>query len=331
MRGVTVVPFDRSYVDAAAELFCAGLARLRSSVPALPDTMATPEAVAGRLAHLADTRSGVAALRQGQVVGYLGWYFVDGFRGTGRRAAYCPVWSHATTPQDREQLYPLMYRAASERWTAVGCGAHAVTLLADDTEGAWAFSWTGFGISVVDALRTTGPLGAGAGAGGADGVGGVAIRAAVPSDLGNILAMEAALRAHQTRPPVLMAVRVPEADRISRRLVDPAAGYWLATAEGGRPVGFLRCDSSVDGATELVASDTTVAISGCFVHPAARGRGVATTLLDTVLREYATRGFARCSVDFESFNPEATGFWLRHFEPVCLSVIRYPEFGVPRP
>jgi hypothetical protein len=48
-------------------------------------------------------------------------------------------------------------------------------------------------------------------------------------------------------------------------------------------------------------------------------------MLDAALRDYAARDFRRCSVDFESFNPEAAAFWLRYFEPVCYSVLRVPE------
>ena len=43
------------------------------------------------------------------------------------------------------------------------------------------------------------------------------------------------------------------------------------------------------------------------------------------LRDYAAQGFGRCSVDFEAFNVEAATFWLKYFDPVCLSVTRVPE------
>ena len=43
------------------------------------------------------------------------------------------------------------------------------------------------------------------------------------------------------------------------------------------------------------------------------------------LRHYAGEGVTTCAVDFEAFNPEATAFWLRHFTPVCFSLMRVPE------
>jgi hypothetical protein len=48
-------------------------------------------------------------------------------------------------------------------------------------------------------------------------------------------------------------------------------------------------------------------------------------MLDAAIRYYAAEGLASCAVDFEAFNPEATAFWLRHFTPVCHSLMRVPE------
>jgi len=61
------------------------------------------------------------------------------------------------------------------------------------------------------------------------------------------------------------------------------------------------------------------------VRPEYRGRGAAPALLDAALRDYAARGFERCAVDFESFNPEAASFWVNYFKPVCYSLMRVPE------
>lgn len=69
----------------------------------------------------------------------------------------------------------------------------------------------------------------------------------------------------------------------------------------------------------------TVTISGAYVLPAYRGRRVAVALLDAALRNYQACGMRLCAVNFESFNPEAAPFWMKYFEPVCLSVVRVPE------
>ncbi len=37
---------------------------------------------------------------------------------------------------------------------------------------------------------------------------------------------------------------------------------------------------------------------------------------------FAAEGFLRMGVDFESFNPTAYGFWLKHFTAYTYSVVR---------
>jgi GNAT superfamily N-acetyltransferase len=110
-------------------------------------------------------------------------------------------------------------------------------------------------------------------------------------------------------------------------LSHPKNSVWLAMQD--EPMGFMRFEGSSDGAADVVSADTTVAITGAYIRPAYRGRRAAASLLDAALRYYAQQGAERCAVDFESFNPEAAAFWMRYFEPVCLSLLRVPESSGP--
>lgn len=48
-------------------------------------------------------------------------------------------------------------------------------------------------------------------------------------------------------------------------------------------------------------------------------------MLDAAIRDYAAHGVLSCAVDLEAFNPEASRFWIRHFAPVCYSLMGVPE------
>lgn len=318
MQDLEVAPFDLRVRNEAAALFADGFTRMRRQVPVLPGTLELPDAAATRLDGLFATCSGVMVRYEGQLLGYLGWYVLDGFRGTDRRAALSPVWGHATVPEHRADIYRALYRAACRQWSAAGCHAHAISVLASDTEGQKAWFWNGFGLTVVDAIRPTTSLGTTFLPRGP-------IRRATVDDADTVAALEREHRRHYAQPPVLMAVdaRV-DVEQIRTFLRDPVASYWLAYRDG-EPVGFLRFETSVEGASDMVRSGTTVAVSGAYISPRYRRQGVATTLLNAALRDYAGRGFTRCSVDFESFNPEATSFWLQYFSPVCYSLVRVPE------
>lgn len=248
---------------------------------------------------------------------------VGGFRGTEHTAAYCPEWAHAAREGSKQPVYRALYRAASAEWAAAGCSVHAITLLAHDHEAERTWFWNGFGLAVVDAIRPLTPLGIPL-------PGGYAVRKATLDDVDLLAVLEAEHWQHYSQPPVFMAAdEHQDAEGLATLISHPANSVWLA-AQGDEALGYMRFEGSGFGAAEVVNAETTVAITGAYTWPAYRGRRVAVALLDAALHDHAQRGFARCSVDFESFNPEAAAFWMTYFEPACFSLMRVPEH-VTRP
>jgi GNAT superfamily N-acetyltransferase len=65
-----------------------------------------------------------------------------------------------------------------------------------------------------------------------------------------------------------------------------------------------------------------VAITGAYTREGVRGTGIGTALLWHGFEWARSSGYRHCSVDFESANLSGSRFWLRHFEPVCHSLMR---------
>lgn len=313
-----IISFREDHLDEAAQLFIQNFKKLRQSVPALPPGMEDPQAVAKRIAELMAASPGLAAVENGQLKGYLGWWLIEGFRNTPRKAAYCPVYAHAADPQALEPVYMALYREAASRWHAAGCQVHVLTLLANDKAAERFWFWNGFGMLVVDAIRDIQPVGASAPKK-------LDIRRAEMEDAETIAALEVEHWRHYAQPPTLMAPQAPQDAAAYRNfLSDPHNSVWLAL-DGEKAVAYMRFEAQSFGAAEIVRSDTTTAITAAYTQPAFRGRGAAPALLEAALQHYRALGYERCSVDFESINPEASAFWLRYFSPVCFSVNRHPE------
>lgn len=307
-----IVPLEPSHVSAAAGLFIASLERVRARVPALSADLASVDAVASRLAGM----RGAAALEGDRLVGYLAsWFPIAGFRGTERVGAYAPAWGHATMTDGASAIDRALYRVVSADWAASGCTVHAITLLADD-DAVRSWFWSGFGLAVVDAVRPTIPLDV-------PPAEGILVRPATAADAPALATLDVEHRRHYAAPPVFMPLRpADDAAAWTVFLGKPGSRAWLAEDDGGA-LGFIRFDRTFGGA-DVVESADGIFISGAFVRPARRGQGIATAILDAALQDFAAAGVATCAVDFESFNPEAR-FWLRHFVPVCYSVMRVPE------
>ncbi len=132
---------------------------------------------------------------------------------------------------------------------------------------------------------------------------------------------------HYSQSPIFMAPHTGRAAATWHHFLNqPHHSVWLALA-GVDPAGYL-CFAGGDGldGVDLLGGDGIVGISGAYVRPGYRGQGVAPALLDAALCAYASQGMTSCAVNFEAFNLEAAAFWPRYFTPVCLSVLRVPEW-----
>ena len=63
-------------------------------------------------------------------------------------------------------------------------------------------------------------------------------------------------------------------------------------------------------------------ICGAYCMPEYRGTGIFNNLLAYLVTTLKSEGYTRLGVDFESFNPTARGFWLKHFTEYTNSVVR---------
>ncbi|MBN1371037.1 MAG: GNAT family N-acetyltransferase [Anaerolineaceae bacterium] len=316
---ITLIPFDKAYLPAAAKMFVRNFRELRGRVPDLPDGMEESGKVTGYLEWIMTQGPGVMALDGERLAGFLGWMIVDGFRNTTHRAAFCPEWSHGAEGLDRAAIYRALYRAASAEWARQGCHTHALTILAHDEEAIQTWFWNGFGMSVVDAIRPMDVLENAVPQG-------LIVRKATLEDVEALAVLEAEHWQHYPQPPLFMAPQQPDgAEEFRAFLAEPANAVWVAW-DGERPAGHMRFQGQSEGAAAIVNAPDKTAITGAFVRPEYRGRNkAAPALLDAALRDYAAKGYRRCSVDFESFNPEAAVFWMKYFQPVCYSLMRVPE------
>jgi GNAT superfamily N-acetyltransferase len=313
-----IIPFDSSHIPAAAAIFSQQFKHQRQAVLSLPNRFEDQAEVITLIEGMLQKHSGVAAIVDGELVGYLLWFYINNFRNARRKAAYCPVWAHAAHPDSQSVIDRALYRAASTQWAEAGCEVHAITLLAYDEAAIQTWFWSGFGLTVVDAIRPITPFGY-------EPQPGVSIRQAQLDDIEILADLEAEHWHHYLAAPVFMNPAPPSPPaEFAELLKSPGGSAWLAFVDD-QPAGYLRLEAAGSGAAEIVAADTTVSITGAYVIPALRGRKIAPALLDAALHNYVGRGYLACSVDFESLNPEASVFWMRHFEPVCYSLLRVPE------
>jgi GNAT superfamily N-acetyltransferase len=313
-----VVPLHSEHLEDAAALVNERYRALRREVASLPPQYEEPGTILPLLSDLAQRRPGVIAVDGGVLVGFLLGLAIPDFGGN--RAAYSPEWANGASAEGSWEIYRLMYAHLSARWVADGCLTHLVTLLAHDAEGIRAWQWMEFGLVSVDAMRDLTPL--------PKVTRDFTIRRAQLADLDQVMKLTDSLWAHLSSPPIC----VPPSEESTREyqeqwLANPDNVLWLAR-DGAEDLACMGLGPADPSACHIIRDDRTTSIYTAFTLESLRERGLATALLSHSVEWGRASGYQRCSVDFEPHNIPGARFWLRHFQPICYSLIRRIDAGI---
>ena len=310
-----VVPLEEKHLEDAATLVSRRYQGLCQQVGSLPDRYAKVSTVLDLLQDIVNAGPGAAVIRGGQLVGFLSGWLIPSFRG--KQSAFSPEWGNGAALEDSRRIYEEMYTHLSASWVADGYLTHLITMLVNDRDGIEGWNWLGFGMIAADAVRDLHP------APGPEGS--VSIRRASLEDLEEMLALDEALHQHLASPPIfLIGAQEDDQAYYQRELQNPDRAIWLAYRDT-EAVAYLELGPANRDASTIILDDTTTSIVGAFTEEAVRGRGIGTTLLNRGLEWAKAKGYERCAVDFEPMNHLAARFWLRHFQPVCYSLVRHVD------
>lgn len=279
----------------------------------------------------------------GSMTAFLGGFTIADFRNEGP-GAYSPDWcmgfaerfgasgatgaTSVTGAAFVTRATRALIRAFLSEAEGAGLQAHAVSVFASRPEVREAFSLSGYGGIVLDAARPADELSRALAARGCASREGTAcasetsIRRATIADAEALSALDGRLAAHIQSAPVLMpGAHGSSAEEWAAWLSKPTAAAFIATVDGV-PAGFMKAEDPQFDVSFAVQSSEVFAIDGLFVETERRGRGIARSLLEAIVGEARARGKSLVSVDCETMNPEAFGFWTGWFAPVSWSLER---------
>jgi len=318
-----IVPLCDKQLEDAAALVSASYRALRERVPSLPSRYEDVSSILPLLRDLTGQAPGVVAMRDGRLAGFLLGMVLPEFRG--KRSVYSPEWANAVDGEDGGETYREMYARLSAHWVADGCFTHVITLLAHDHDAIDAWYWLGFGLTTVDAIRDLTPVQET----GTD----IVIRRAGLEDIEQAMALSQALEQHLVAAPIFVIeehappLSPPTLGGMKggeQWLANSAHALWLAY-RGGEVVACMGLEPSNPKACYIIRDEKTISITSAFTRESERNNGIATALLNHSLNWARSAGYQRCAVDFEPQNIPAARFWLRHFQPICYSLIRHVD------
>jgi len=301
-----IVDFERKHIPEAKALAFLNYNEERSAVDVLPseDGFSFPS-----LESFAENGLGVAALDGGKLIGFLCFFrpIDNAFSTTRVKGTFSPLHAHGAVPENRGLIYRLLYQTAAGKLVARGVLSHAVCLYAHDDPALKAFFTYGFGMRIMEAVRLT------EGTGGKDSAG-IFFHKLTENEITGLLGLENMLRAHLSGSPAFLLYPPQKAENMDKNCL------YFSARKDGKDIAYLK--ACKDGENFISSGGSFMNICGAFCLPEYRGMGISRGLLDYLALTLNKSGYKRLGVDFESFNPNAYGFWLKYFSAYTISLVR---------
>lgn len=303
---------NENHIESAAKLALLEYFEERQAVPILP-TADYHKLFCKMISELVEHKLGITAIESGSVVGFLTCFKPWNNHFGTTLGTFSPVHAHGAVKQNRQRIYSQLYQAAAEKWVKQGILSHAVALYAHNNDAVNSFFWNGFGLRCVDAIRVVEPIEC-------NGSTKATFYELPIGEIEHIVPLKNNLIEHLNSTPMFIPLFIKkDLLKIKEENERRSSRYFVAEVEG-KIVAFIEIMSS--GENFACEDAGMINICGAYMFPQYRSSGIFTKLLSFLMDTLAIEGFARCGVDFESFNPTASGFWLKHFTPYTYSVVR---------
>lgn len=275
----TIVPFAEEHLDGAGSLLAERHRAQRLAEPGLDPRYEDANAARREIREIldGDGASGVTALADGEVVGFL--------LGAPRDTSWgANVWVDAAGHAAMHaELVRDLYAAAAERWVADGLTAHYALVPATDPALVDAWFRLGFGHQQVHAIRETPPEDPRT-----EETTGPTLRLAGRDDLDALTRLDIALPEHQARSPVFSRRPLPSYDEtraeIDADFDDPRLTTYVVERDGEVVGAAIACPIEVSSThTSLTLPPGAAFLGYASVLPEARGTGAGRLLGEAVL------------------------------------------------
>jgi GNAT superfamily N-acetyltransferase len=314
---ISVKPFEKRHLLEASQMFATKYRALQQENELLPASFRDEAVIEGMLARMIREHPGAVAIERKRVVGYLtGYSRIPALKG-GASGVYVPVWGHCVeTPNDIVAVYAALYSQMSEEWVASQCYTQLLTYFIPDGDLEALLFGLGFGLLLIDGIRAISPVEVRR-------ENDIEIQEAGESELTGLMQLNHQLDRHLRGAPIFLNAALGEDDleKIRSKFLSEGKKAFIAKRDE-EVISGIRGELNKGPGCDLFDVEGSLGINFAYTNAAIRAKGLATRLLNELMLWGSEQGMTRCVVDFEAANLVAKGFWLRHFRPICYSVIR---------
>lgn len=210
----------------------------------------------------------------------------------------------------------LLLKASYDLCLQSGYTHHAISLLNNEPNTIRAFFENGYGSRCIDALwqlQKTFDVD----------YKGYSVTQATSKDMKAILPIIEEHDHYMCASPTLLGFTYDTAsDQYENWMNDDDTLVWKITKDDV-VYGIMKTTIGKSDGCDSISDNKTIGIQTTHVLEQYRGYGVGKILVEHIADYAIHQGYEKLSVDYESLNPSANGFWKKWFTPVITSVTRY--------
>jgi GNAT superfamily N-acetyltransferase len=301
---------SEEYIDEALKLVLNAYTEEREMIEYLPNVDYST-ILKEKIQNLFKTGLGIVALVNGTVIGFLVGYEIEEFWGKCK-GIYCPLYGHGAVKENRHIIYQQLYEKAAKIWVEKDIMQHAITLYAQDAIALNTWFRLGFGMRCVDGIREVASIN--------DQKPKVTIKKAEMKDIVSLEIIDKKHNQYYRSSPLFMPVKEQNSVKeLTQWLNQKNHHLWIAYS-GDQIIGYMRIEPT--GESYITSYKDIMNITGAYVDPVHRGKGIGETLLNSIQKWLAKNNYSLCGVDYESFNISGSRFWEKYFTPYTYSLVR---------
>jgi GNAT superfamily N-acetyltransferase len=257
---------------------------------------------------------GVAVLADDQLIAYMLTEIYFPFKG--QNAVKVPEYGHASIPEDRDELYHLMYMNLAREWARNGKHVHIIGHFAHDSLLKETLFQLGFGAFVSERLRDLTPVNVSN-----------EVNIVEERDYRKLVDLHLEHYRYYPESPIFIFHGHDE------KTVEPdlkqhaeQKDVFLVYYDRDSPAGYIivgELTTKIGSEGFLFRETNTAQIKAAYVKSDIRRKGIGNALLQCSINWSRKNGFERLFVEHETANYYGGKFWNKHFDPYLYFSLRY--------
>jgi len=310
-----IIDFTEDHVEQALSIAKDNYKKERKSVPILPEFVEYPDfSVFGK------NGLGVSAFDKNKMVGYLCCYepFEKAFGTTNAIGVWSPIHGNGIIDCECRNIFLKMYQEVAKKWVDLKATSHAITFYAHNNSIQNQLYRYGFGLRCIDAIREMKEIND------KNYECKYSIFELEHNEFHLIFPLGLLLDDHLAESPIFMRYVRDKIEngheyKFAEWQIRENFRYFVAK-DRGKIIGYIKITD--EGENFVGDVEEIKHICGAYCLPEYRGQGIIQNILNFLIKKLKDENNQLLGVDFESFNPTASNFWLKYFAEYTHSVVR---------